>query len=148
MLAETVRFSGYGKGWSWQGGEGEGAKRGKNNVVSWFQFFFPILGGLGLRQWAGLLLPPSDCSLAGFATRASADGRQESLGLYHHKAAVQEDEMTGRRSEWGKTYLVVTRPHQGIVAQVAADVGGYDFSVDAIAGDEVFVLPASSHRKA
>lgn len=37
-------------------------------------------------------------------------------------------------------YLVVTGTHEGIVAQIAADVGGDDFAVDAIARHEVFVL--------
>lgn len=40
----------------------------------------------------------------------------------------------------GLWVLVVARPHQGIVAQVAADVGRDDFAVDAIARDEVLVL--------
>lgn len=34
----------------------------------------------------------------------------------------------------------MTGTHEGIVAQIAADVGGDDFTVDAIARDEVFVL--------
>lgn len=38
------------------------------------------------------------------------------------------------------TYLVVAGTHQGIVAQVATDVGGDDLAVDAIARHEVFVL--------
>lgn len=37
-------------------------------------------------------------------------------------------------------YLVVTGTHEGIVSQIAADVCGDDFTVDAIARDEVFVL--------
>jgi len=37
-------------------------------------------------------------------------------------------------------YLVMTGTHEGIVAQIAADVGGDDFAVDAIARHEVFVL--------
>lgn len=38
------------------------------------------------------------------------------------------------------TYLVMAGTHQGIVAQVATDVGGDDLAVDAIARHEVFVL--------
>lgn len=34
----------------------------------------------------------------------------------------------------------MARPHQGIVAKVAADVGRNDFTVDAIAWDEILVL--------
>jgi hypothetical protein len=34
----------------------------------------------------------------------------------------------------------MTRPHESIVTQVAADIGGDDFAVDAITGDKVFVL--------
>lgn len=34
----------------------------------------------------------------------------------------------------------MTGPHQGIVAQVAADIGRNDFAIDAVAGDEVLVL--------
>lgn len=41
-------------------------------------------------------------------------------------------------------YLIVTRPHQGIVAQVAADVGRNNLTIDAIARHEVFVLPRRS----
>jgi hypothetical protein len=40
----------------------------------------------------------------------------------------------------GLWVLVVAGPHEGIVAQVAADVGGDDLAVDAIAGDKVLVL--------
>lgn len=36
---------------------------------------------------------------------------------------------------------VCARADKGIVAQVAADVGRDDFTVDAIAGNEVFILP-------
>ena len=38
-----------------------------------------------------------------------------------------------------RAHLVVTGPHQGIVAQVAANVGGDDFAIDAVSGDKVFV---------
>lgn len=37
-------------------------------------------------------------------------------------------------------YLVVTWPHQGIIAQVAADVGRDDLTIDAIARHKVLVL--------
>ena len=56
----------------------------------------------------------------------------------------------GRRgSPWASksAYLVVAGPHQGIVAQVAADVGGDDFTVDAIARHEVFVLSRGCGRR-
>lgn len=36
----------------------------------------------------------------------------------------------------------MTRPHQGIIAQVAADVGRDDLTIDSIARHEVFVLPS------
>ena len=39
-----------------------------------------------------------------------------------------------------KAYLVVTGTHESVVAQITADIGGDDFTVDAIARDEVFVL--------
>lgn len=40
----------------------------------------------------------------------------------------------------GLRVLVVAGAHEGIVAQVAADVGRDDLAVDAVARDEVFVL--------
>jgi hypothetical protein len=43
-----------------------------------------------------------------------------------------------------KAYLVVTGTHEGVVAQITADIGGDDFTVDAIARDEVFVLSSST----
>jgi hypothetical protein len=42
------------------------------------------------------------------------------------------------------THLVLARPHQGIIAQVAADVGGDNLTVDAIARNEVLVLAGTS----
>lgn len=39
----------------------------------------------------------------------------------------------------GTTDLVVARPDQRIVAQIAADIGRHDFSRDAVAGQEVAV---------
>lgn len=44
--------------------------------------------------------------------------------------------LNGLSSLW---VLIVTGPHQGIVTQVAANVGGDDFAIDAVARDKVFV---------
>jgi hypothetical protein len=41
-------------------------------------------------------------------------------------------------------YLVVTGTHESVVAQIAADVGRDDFTVDAISRNEVFVLTSST----
>lgn len=38
-----------------------------------------------------------------------------------------------------RSYLIVARPHQGVIAKVAADVGGNDFAIDAVSRDKVFV---------
>lgn len=48
--------------------------------------------------------------------------------------------VSGQRRQNCAAYLVVSRPHQSIIAQVAADVGRDDFTVDAITRDKVFVL--------
>lgn len=42
--------------------------------------------------------------------------------------------------------LIVAGPHQGVVAKVAADVGGDNFSVDAIARDKILVLAGGRRR--
>lgn len=47
----------------------------------------------------------------------------------------------------GASYLIVTWSHEGVIAQIAADVGGDDLTVDAIARHKVFVLPGSGRRR-
>ena len=43
-------------------------------------------------------------------------------------------------------HLVMTRADQGIVPKIATDVGGYDFTVDAIAWNKILVLAGGSSR--
>ena len=48
--------------------------------------------------------------------------------------------MAKRHHRGRSRYLVESRPHQGIIPQVATDVGGDNLAIDAIAGHEVLVL--------
>lgn len=62
------------------------------------------------------------------------------LRPYLHLAPYCRNPNTHKHCE-PKTYLVVSGSDKGIVAKVAADIGRDDFAVDAIARDEVFILP-------
>ena len=110
----------YGKGWSEiQGNKVEGRLRATNHA--------------------------GECRTAGCLVSVCRTHRQ-------HKSRHRQDETTGcpgqGRTGFPKTHLVVTRPHQGIIAQVAADVGRDDLAIDAITGDEVLVLTAGRSRGA
>ncbi len=51
-----------------------------------------------------------------------------------------------RRRSKAPSYLVMPRPYKGIVAQVSANVGRDDLTVNAIAGNEVLVLSSCGRR--
>lgn len=44
------------------------------------------------------------------------------------------------------SYLIVSRPHQGIVTQVAANVSRDDFAIDAVARNKVLIHTSTSAR--
>lgn len=76
--------------------------------------------------------------------------RRRSTGVCDTAAGMQWQLYCRKHNGWRRgsssTHLIVTWPHQGVVAKVAADVGRNNFSVDAIARDEVLVLTGGRRR--
>jgi hypothetical protein len=60
--------------------------------------------------------------------------------LIRNPPFFKEETIPVQQEEGLGSYLIMTGPHQGIIAQVAADVGRDNLTIDSIARHEVFVL--------